>query len=151
MVETEVERLLARLDALESGKAIEDLHRTFTRTVAERRFDELAGFFCDDGVIDMRRHGPMAGRAAIAQHFSGRAAQPLQGAAYVLSSPVIDVDVDGDAASGTWTWHRFSAEGAWQEGRYRCRYRRTDGVWRFAHMHFRVVLPQHDDTPPEAR
>jgi uncharacterized protein (TIGR02246 family) len=94
-------------------------------------------------VIDMRRHGPKAGRDAIAQHFAGMAAQPLKGTAYVLSSPVIEVD--GDTASGVWTWHRFGAQGDWQEGRYRCRYRRDDGVWRFEHMHFRVVLPQPDD------
>jgi uncharacterized protein (TIGR02246 family) len=145
MLETDVDRLLARLDELESAKAIEDLHRTFTRTVADREFDKLAGFFCEDGAIDMRRHGLKVGREAIAQHFAGMAAQPLHGAAYVLSSPVIEVE--GDAARGVWSWHRFSAQGDWQEGRYRCRYRRDDDVWRFAHMHFRVVLPQHDDAP----
>jgi hypothetical protein len=93
------------------------------------------------------------------------AAVPLGGAGYVLSSPVVDVAVDGDSAAGTWTWHRFNAEatigtkrvrvwGVWEEGRYRCRYRRTDGVWRFSHMHFRVVLPDSDDpqdAPEEPR
>jgi uncharacterized protein (TIGR02246 family) len=150
----ELDRLRARLDALESVKAIEDLHRSFTRAVADRRFTELAGYFCADGVIDMRRHGPIAGRDAIAEHFAGMAAVPLNGAGYVLSSPV--VELDGDTASGTWTWHRFNAEatvgtrqvrvwGVWEEGRYQCRYRRTDGVWRFAHMHFRVVAPDPDE------
>lgn len=151
----ELERLRTRLDELESLQAIEDLHRTFTRAVADRQFTELADYFCADGVIDMRRHGPISGRAAIAAHFAGMAAVPLSGAGYVLSSPV--VEVDGDTASGVWTWHRFNAEatigtkrvrvwGVWEEGRYQCRYRRTDGVWQFAGMRFRVVLPDHDDT-----
>ena len=149
-----LDHLQARLDRLESLKAIEDLHRTFTRAVADRQFTELADYFCPDAVIDMRRHGPIAGRSAIAEHFSGMAAVPLSGAGYVLSSPV--VEVDGDTATGTWTWHRFNADavvgmkqvrvwGVWEEGRYRCQYRRIDGVWRFARMHFRVVLPDRDD------
>src|SRR4051812_34176580 len=107
-LEQVVATLQARLDALESLQAIEALHRSFTRAVADREFGSLAGYFCDDAVIDMRRHGPIAGRAAIAEHFAGMAAVPLSGAGYVLSSPV--VDVDGDSASGTWTWHRFNAE-----------------------------------------
>jgi uncharacterized protein (TIGR02246 family) len=154
MTETELEqlneemgRLRARLDALESVEAIKDLHRRFTRAVADRQFAELAEYFCSDGVIDMRRHGPISGREAIAKHFSGMGAVPLTGAGYALSSPV--VDVDGDTASGTWTWHRFKSD-AWEEGRYRCTYRRVDRDWRFASMHFRVVLPDHDDTTEEA-
>jgi uncharacterized protein (TIGR02246 family) len=152
MTETELQqldRLQARLDALESRQAIEDLHRRFTRAVADRRFDELAGSFCEEAEIDMRRHGPMAGRDAIAKHFAGMAAVPLSGAGYVLSSPVIAVE--GDEASGTWTWHRLHASGTWEEGRYRCRYRRTDDGWRFAAMHFRVVAPDPDDTREETR
>jgi ketosteroid isomerase-like protein len=155
----EMSRLRARLDALESAEAIKDLHRRFTRAVADRQFTELAEYFCSDGIIDMRRHGPISGRDAIARHFSGMGAVPLNGAGYALSSPV--VDVDGDTASGTWTWHRFNSEatigvkrvrvwGVWEEGRYRCTYRRVDGAWRFASMHFRVVLPDHDDTTEEA-
>jgi hypothetical protein len=75
------------------------------------------------------------------------AAQPLTGAGYVLSSPV--VEVTGDHASGEWTWHRFAAGGTWEEGRYRCAYRRTEDGWRFARLHFRVVLPHHDDSPAD--
>jgi uncharacterized protein (TIGR02246 family) len=155
----DLERLRARLDELESRQAIEDLHRSFTRAVADRRFDELAGYFAPDGVIDMRRHGPISGRDAIAGHFAGMAAVPLTGAGYVLSSPV--VAVDGDTASGTWTWHRFNADaivgvkqvrvwGVWEEGRYWCEYRRVDGTWRFQSMRFRVVAPDHDDAPDAA-
>jgi ketosteroid isomerase-like protein len=169
MIETELEQMVAalservgrledletRLDELESRHAIEDLHRSFTRAVADREFAELADYFCPDAVIDMRRHGPISGRSAIAEHFAGMVAVPLSGAGYLLSSPV--VDVDGDTATGTWTWHRLNSEasvgtkqvrvwGVWEEGRYRCRYRRTDGAWRFASMHFRVVLPDPDDS-----
>jgi hypothetical protein len=95
----------------------------------------------------MRRHGETIGRPAIQQHFDGMAAQPLTGAGYVLSSPV--VEVTGDEASGEWTWHRFAALGTWEEGRYRCAYRRTEDGWRFSRLQFRVVLPHGDDSPAD--
>jgi ketosteroid isomerase-like protein len=151
----ELGRLDERLRDLEAVKDIEDLHRGFTRAVADRRFDSLSGFFTDDAVIDMRRHGEMHGREAIKRHFDGMVSVPLLGAGWLLSSPV--VEVAGNTASGEWTWHRFHANGTvagrpvrvwgvWEEGRYLCSYRRTEHGWRFCHMRVRVVLPDHDDS-----
>jgi uncharacterized protein (TIGR02246 family) len=149
----ELARLAERVRGLESVKEIEDLHRTFVRAVADREFDTLPGFFTEDATIDMRSHGPMSGRAAIEEHFSHMAEVPLDGAGYILSSPV--VDVTADSASADWTWHRFHSQavvagqptrvfGVWQEGRYHCEYRRIDSEWLFSSMHFRVVRPDLD-------
>ncbi len=145
--------LQRRVLRLESVAQIEDLHRTFVRAVADRDFEGLPAFFTDDATIDMRSHGPKVGRAAIREHFAHMADVPLDGAGYVLSSPV--VDVNGDSASAVWTWHRFHSQaivagaptrvfGVWQEGRYHCEYRRDDSGWRFSKMHFRVVRPDLD-------
>ncbi|MCW2758367.1 MAG: hypothetical protein JWO46_2113 [Nocardioidaceae bacterium] len=147
-LQAQLAALAARLQTVEDVEAIRQLHHRFTKAVADRRFGTLAGHFTDDAVIDMRRHGETVGRDALEQHFAGMAAQPLTGAGYVLSSPVIAVA--DDAATGEWTWHRFFADsepgrGSWEEGRYRCAYRRTEDGWRFSRMHFRVVLPVHDD------
>jgi uncharacterized protein (TIGR02246 family) len=147
-LQAQLASLGARLQALEDLEAIKELHRRFTKAVADRRFATLSGFFTDDAVIDMRSHGETVGKDAIKQHFDGMEAQPLAGAGYVLSSPI--VEVTGDAASGEWTWHRFAARGSWEEGRYRCAYRRTEDGWRFSRLHFRVVLPDPDDTAGEA-
>jgi uncharacterized protein (TIGR02246 family) len=143
-LQAQLASLGARLQSLEDLEAIKELHRRFTKAVADRRFGTLSGFFTDDAVIDMRRHGETVGRDAVKRHFDGMEAQPLTGAGYVLSSPV--VEVTGDAASGEWTWHRFAPSGTWEEGRYRCAYRRTEDGWRFSRLHFRVVLPDHDDS-----
>jgi uncharacterized protein (TIGR02246 family) len=154
-LQAQLASLTARLQSLEDIEAIKQLHRRFTKAVADRRFETLSAFFTDDAVIDMRRHGETVGGEAIKQHFDGMAAQPLSGAGYVLSSPL--VEVTGDAASGEWTWHRFLADrpagrdpaavrGTWEEGRYRCSYRRTEDGWRFSRLHFRVVLPVPDDS-----
>jgi len=156
MTTDEFTTLLARVQALEDAESIRTLHQEFTRAVADRGFDILAGFFTEDAVIDLRRHGEMSGRAAIERHFAGMAAAPLTGAGYVLSSPI--VRVNGDVASGEWTWHRLLADalvagrpvrvwGVWEEGRYHCSYRRTEDGWRISRLRFRVVLPEHDDAP----
>jgi ketosteroid isomerase-like protein len=154
----ELGRLGERLRDLEAVTDIEDLHRRFTTAVANRQFDTLSGFFTDDAVIDMRRHGEKHGRDAIKRHFDGMESVPLVGAGWLLSSPV--VHVTGDAASGEWTWHRFLADGTvagrpvrvwgvWEEGRYRCSYRLTRHGWRFSRMRVRVVRPDHDDAPAD--
>jgi uncharacterized protein (TIGR02246 family) len=154
----ELEALAVRLRQLAAVAEIEALHRRFTRAVADREFGALSEFFTDDAVIDMRRHGERRGRDAVKRHFDGMAAVPLLGAGYLLSSPIIEVT--GEDAAGEWAWHRFGAGQAtggttpavppgfrWEEGRYRCSYRRTEGGWRFSRMRFRVVRPHHDDSP----
>jgi uncharacterized protein (TIGR02246 family) len=157
-LEAQLVTLRARVQTLEDIETIKQLHRTFTRAVADRQFGTLSGYFTEDAVIDMRRHGERHGRDAIKQHFDGMAAVPLTGAGYLLSSPI--VHVTGDTAEGEWTWHRFIADGTaaarpvrgggvWEEGRYRCSYRRTNDGWRFSRMHFRVVRPDHDDSPAD--
>jgi ketosteroid isomerase-like protein len=154
----ELALLDSRLTDLEALSDIEDLHRSFTRAVADRRFDALSGFFTDDAVIDMRSHGETRGKDAIKRHFDGMESVPLTGAGYLLSSPV--VQVSGDAGSGEWTWHRFLADGTvagrqvrvwgvWEEGRYHCSYRRTGRMWRFSRMRFRVVRPDRDLDPAD--
>jgi ketosteroid isomerase-like protein len=135
--------LRARLQVLEDLEAIRTLHHRFTRAVADREFDSLPGFFTHDAVIDMRRHGEIRGIEAITRHFAGMESAPILGAGYALSSPVLEV-TDDDAA-GEWTWHRFLVDGGWEEGRYRCAYRRAGDGWSISRMHFRVVLPHHDD------
>ena len=145
---TSVER---RIEALEARGAIESMHADFVRRVADRRFADLVNFFTEDAMIDMRAHGPRTGRAAIAEHFRNMVEAPVDGATYLLSSPAIEVD--GDSASGQWSWHRLhrpatAPTGAtgptWEEGRYSCRYARVDDRWLFQTMRFRVVRPDPD-------
>nr|WP_241732312.1 nuclear transport factor 2 family protein [Galbitalea soli] len=154
----ELADLHRRIDELESRAAIEILHSTFVRAVADRSFGELISYFAIDAVIDMRSHGPKRGAVAIAEHFEHMVAVPLIGASYLLSSPV--VSVSGDSATGRWTWHRFHSTatvagrdvpvwGVWEEGRYDCEYRRIDGAWKFSRMRFRVVRPDADSERSE--
>ena len=146
-----------RAQALRDAEDIKAFHRQYVRDLADRKFGAIAGHFTDDAWIDMRSTGRKQGRAAIEEHFAPMARFVAEGSGYVLTSPVIRVD--GDEATGDWTWHRYLCEfpvmgaslrvpGPWMEGRYRCQYRRVEGRWRFSGMWFRVVLPDHDDATP---
>ena len=155
-IEQTMQDLERRLESLEARGEIERMHAEYLRAVADRQFDGLVDWFTDDAVIDMRVHGVKAGREAILEHFSHMVETPLDGATYFVTSPV--VEVDGNTATGIWTWHRLystvqvagqtvTSWGVWDEGRYDCEYRREGGRWRFSRMRFRVVRPTLDVAP----
>jgi ketosteroid isomerase-like protein len=159
-LETQVAALRARVQTLEDIESIKKMHRTYVRLLADRRWDDMLELFTGDAVVDIRDHGARHGRAEIAELFGAMKAAGSPNDGYVLSSPVIDVD--GDVATGAWTWHRHLCEfpvmgatlrvfGPWWEGRYRCTYRRDLGEWKFATMHFRLAAPDRDPELDEAR
>lgn len=152
-----VAALERRIDALESAQAIEALHADYVRAVADRDVQRVMQAFADDAEADLRGHGLTRGKAEIERLLARVGGPEAPRAGYVLSSP--DIVVEGDRARGTWTWHRLFCEfptatgmlrvwGPWYEGRYRCEYLREDGRWKFARVHFRVVLPDADAQPP---
>jgi ketosteroid isomerase-like protein len=152
-LEDQLAALRQRVQTLEDIESIKKLHRTYVRLLADRRWDDMLDMFTADAVVDIRDHGVRHGRTEIADLFGSMrtAGNPHDG--YVLSSPVIDIA--GDVATGAWTWHRHLCDfpvmggtlrvfGPWWEGRYRCTYRREDGQWKFATMHFRLAAPDRD-------
>jgi ketosteroid isomerase-like protein len=164
MTDDELEQLVTSLSEqvqrLEDAEQIKKLQRTYVRQLADRRWEAMLDAFTEDAVVDLRHHGPRFGREEVAQLFATMHAHGEPHDGYVLSSPVIKVD--GDIATGVWTWHRHLCEfpvmgatmrvyGPWWEGRYRCTYRREAGRWRISRMHFRVLLPDPDLGPDEMK
>ncbi|MDT4988880.1 MAG: hypothetical protein QOI74_2974 [Micromonosporaceae bacterium] len=152
-LEAQLVALRSRVRMLEDVESIKKLHRTYVRHLADRQWDDMLVMFTSDAVVDLRHHGVRHGHAQIAELFGAMRAAGNPPDGYVLSSPVIDVDAD--TAIGAWTWHRHRCEfpvmggqlrvfGPWWEGRYRCTYRRDEGRWKFAAMHFRLVAPDPD-------
>jgi hypothetical protein len=144
-------RLEAEVDALRSADAIKSLHRRYIRYLADRKWEEMHEQFDEDVVTDISFNGEVKGKDALKRMFDRMATMSVTHDAYVLSSPVIEVN--GDHATGEWTWHRHYCElmtrqgaainvwGPWMEGRYKCEYRRRGGVWRFSRIWFRTVAP----------
>lgn len=163
MTETELEQMVAalsdRVGRLEDVEAIKKLHRTYIRQLADREWTDMLDNFTEDAVVDLRHHGARHGHADLTELFGAMHAAGNPHDGYVLSSPVIEVN--GDEATGRWTWHRHLCEfpvmgamvrvfGPWWEGRYQCSYRRVDGRWKFSAMTFRLVAPDKDIEADEA-
>ncbi|GAB3633810.1 hypothetical protein GCM10027421_31630 [Microbacterium shaanxiense] len=146
--------LLARVDRLEAVQAITLVHNEYVRALATRDWDAVADLYTEDAECDIRHHGVHIGRESIRGMFSSDLREVvLSNDGYILSSP--SITVEGDHASGTWTWHRFQSDfqtglgrvriwGPWSEGRYEAEYRREDGHWRISRLWFRVHAPDSD-------
>lgn len=164
MNDEELEELVSTLQVkvkrLEDIEEIKQLHRTYIRQLADRDWANMLANFTEDAVVDLRHHGARHGHAELAELFDAMRSNGNPPDGYVLSSPVITVE--GDEATGIWTWHRHLCEfpvmgavmrvfGPWWEGRYRCTYRREDGRWKFSEMHFRLVAPDADIEADQAK
>lgn len=164
MIEDELVRQLAalqrRIENLEAAQSIAALHHKYVRDLAARDWQAVADAYTEDAVCDIRRHGVHRGRDAINAMFADELLPVVHSKdGYILSSP--DIVVDGDTATGTWTWHRLQADfrtslgmlrvwGPWSEGLYETEYVRRDGEWKISRLWFRVHAPDHDDEIAEA-
>jgi hypothetical protein len=158
-LEAQLVDLRARVRGLEDLESIKKMHRTYVRQLADRRWDDILDMFTSDAVVRFRQLGVRRGHAQIAELFDVMQGVDSPHDGYVLTSPVIDVD--GDLATGEWTWHRHMCEfpvmgaplrvfGPWWEGRHRCTYRRTGSRWRFATMDLHLVAPDRDADTSQA-
>lgn len=146
--------LAARLELLEAKEAIRELQQTYLIGLADRDWATMITLFTEDAVTDITWHGEKRGLEAISAEFGVIGSLVRSRDGYILSSPFIEVE--GDKATGRFTWHRHVADqpmphgglqriwGVWQEGRYRCEYRRVGGRWKFSYIHFRSVAPDPD-------
>lgn len=153
--EARLAALERRLQTLEDVQQIQELQARYVRALGDREWETLLDCYARDAVCDVRLHGVLRGREQIAKLVLEElpaAVRTRDG--YILSSPMIEVD--GDRATGEFTWHRHVCEfqtafgtmrvwGPWSEGRYRCEYVREDGAWKVSYVWFRVIRPDSDD------
>lgn len=160
MADDELQQLVASLSEqvqrLEDIEQIKKLHRIHVRHLTDHEWEAASDAFTEDAVVDVRDHGPRRGREEVARLFAEMHVHDAPHDGYVLSSPVLEVA--GDSADGVWTVHRHWCDvsetdpavrvyGSWDEGRYRCTYRREAGRWRISRMVLRMVLPDRDLEP----
>jgi hypothetical protein len=154
--------LASKLKAIEDAEEIKRLMATYIRHLADREFEAFEDFFTSDCEVDIRYHGLKRGLNGVRELMVGELKGMVRSPdAYILSSP--DVRVDGDRATGHWTWHRHICEykgaagqtvrvwGQWMEGRYKIDYRRNGGKWKIHKMWFRVVKPDVDPESEEMK
>ncbi len=122
--------------ALADELAIHALVARYCHAIAERDDEAWSATWAADAewsVLGQTVHG----RDAILAHYRG-IVSGLRFVVQVATNPVIEIA--GDEASGRWliseTLQTNDGRPALNFGRYRDRYRRDDGVWRFARREF---------------
>lgn len=127
---------------LAAREEIREIVAAYAHAADSGRFDEVAGLFAPDGVLETPDHVEHRGRDAI-RAFLGSTGAALAGATTV---PLIRhhvsnlrVAVTGaDDATGAAYFLVVTERGPDHWGRYRDRYTRIDEGWRFAHRRVRL-------------
>ena len=122
---------------------IRDLVAGYAHCADGGRFDELVALFADDGVLETPDGQEHRGPDGIGALLSGTKAQL---AASAPGSPLIRHHVSNlrivvagpDAATGSAYFFVITERGPDHWGRYRDRYVRVGGAWRFAHRRVRL-------------
>jgi 3-phenylpropionate/cinnamic acid dioxygenase small subunit len=128
---------------LVAREQIRDLVAGYAHCADSGRFDELVALFAEDGVLETPDGQEHRGHDGIRDFLSGTKAQL---AAAVLGAPLIRHHVSNlriavagpDAATGAAYFFVITERGPDHWGRYRDRYVRIGGAWRFAHRRVRL-------------
>lgn len=127
---------------LAAREGLRDLVAAYAHAADAGRFDEVAGLFASDGVLETPDRVEHRGREAIRAVLGG-AGTSLVGA---TSAPLVRHHVSNlrlavtgpDDATGAAYFLVVTASGPDHWGRYRDRYVRRDQRWQFAHRRVRL-------------
>jgi hypothetical protein len=134
----------ARVRELEARKAIEELKALYARC-SDAVFNSpgaasataLADLFTTDGVLDLGPFGRFEGRPALLDAFENILPQGTKWSTHYIVSPLIQVDDDGQHATGNWYYLIQSVPanppgiGVIQIfGSYADKYEKTPGGWK---------------------
>ncbi|MEV6218354.1 nuclear transport factor 2 family protein [Nocardia sp. NPDC051833] len=138
----QVELLTARLETLETVRALNTLRHDLPRHINEGRWAEVGELFSADAFLDYRHLGQARGREAIAAYFAGlpQLIEDNSPAGQVLVKQFLhghDVEILGDRATGVSFFEEkvvFDTESSFVAGKFTDEYVREDGRWRFARI-----------------
>jgi uncharacterized protein (TIGR02246 family) len=151
-----LEELEKRVKALEDIEAIKQLHIKYILALNEQKFDDMVKCFTEDAIMEGIENKRCEGKEEIAKFFQRmgdrqRAIKMWKGG-QILVHPVLAVD--GDKATGCWTWYRISVPHKFisdlgheitmlapAEARYDMEYKRVDGEWKMHRLHFTNPWP----------
>ena len=130
-----------RIRQLEDRCEISELRARFCLLTDDRRWEELAGLFTEDGVLDVR--GPVQGRQAILDMVT-HLPDVWQAWFHMVDTEM--TEITGDTAEGIACFNApFVADGTSFNalGRYEDGFARVDGAWLFSRraLSFAVSAP----------
>jgi CDGSH-type Zn-finger protein len=133
----EVQRLRAKSD-------IQDLIVSYARACDIGNDPvRLRPLFTDDAIWSCKGFGAFVGGDQVALGLKAIAGEKIWWSLHNMISPLIEVDADGETATGFWyLWeaatlpneHTGEAEAYWIGGTYDARFRRVDGRWLFSEV-----------------
>jgi hypothetical protein len=141
-----VEKLEMELDLARSVQAIERLQRAYGYYLDKALWDDAVALLTDDCTVEIAGRGVYVGRDQAMVLFrdllGGGRIGLRRGQIYnhMNLQGVVTVDDDPNAAHGRWRAliqaGRLGSGALWAEGVYENTYRREDGVWKIATLHW---------------
>lgn len=153
-----IDQLLARIALLEQKmqeaqdiEAIQKLTRIYGYYLDKAQWDQVVPLFTEDASVEISALGVYEGRAQIDTLFrqvlgKGPAMSDESGLVWgrlfnhLILQGVVHVDDSGRTAKGRWRAFmqvaEFGKSGVIGEGPYEMTYRKDDGIWRIARLHF---------------
>ena len=132
----ELEKRITRLEDLEAIKQLKARYCAICDD--DHNPDRITSIFADDGVWEGRGFGHARGHAEIRKLFEGFQ-KSISFSQHMVMNPVIEVEVDGDHAHGTWyffgTFTFYEGNQAkWLAARYHEDYVKVNGEWKIQHL-----------------
>ena len=139
-IESRVERLQARVESIESVRAIKRLQYAYGHYVEFGMWNDFADLFTDDAVTNYQQGA--RGKAEIRKLFFDQVGQGKLGLAdgriypHILFQPVITLAPNGQTAKGRWRilamLGGLGGSATWYSGVYENQYVLHDGVWKIS-------------------
>ncbi len=125
-----------RIGLLEDAEAVERLHAIYGYYLARNQWDNLAGIFAQNGVIEIAMRGQYVGHASVRRNLNLYGRPGVQFGLlhnHMQFQPVIDVAPDGKSAKmrsrALSIMGNYDRLGMWMGGVYENEYVKVDGVW----------------------
>lgn len=138
-----VEQLQARVESVESIRAIKRLQYAYGHYVELGLWNDFADLFAEDAVTNYQ--SGVRGKDAIRRLFFEQVGQGKLGLAdgriypHILFQPVINLAPDGRSAKGRWRilamLGAYGGSATWYSGVYENEYVLEDGVWKISVIH----------------
>ena len=142
-LEARAERLQARIESIESIRAIKRLQYAYGHYVELGLWNDFADLFAEDAVTNYQ--SGVRGKAAIRKLFFEQVGQGRLGLAegriypHILFQPVITLAPDGRTAKGRWRilamLGGYGGSATWYSGVYENEYILDNGVWKISVIH----------------
>ncbi len=139
-LETEVDRLQAHIESIESIRAIKRLQYAYGHYVEYGLWNDFADLFTEDAITNYQQGA--RGRAEIQKLFFEQVGQGKLGLAdgriypHILYQPVITLGSDGRTAKGRWRilamLGGYGGSATWYSGVYENEYVMEGGVWKIS-------------------